>query len=433
LIYELSIPFLSSAIPIRVVFLFSFAMSVLSAIGVEWWIESKDKKKTLIGTLPVVLIVLSIFIFTLNAYLNKDQIVNFPQDWHSISLRNLLIPGFFLIVGFIVVFLGQFFPTAKNILGKALILLLFFHGFLFAHKYIAFSKKDFLYPMHPLIEFLKENQKHFRYWGYGSAALPNNFATVYKIYSPEGYDPVNIQTYNELLSSSRHGRDENVFSRSDTLLFPAGEFPPKNPEDPRYRIMDMLGVKYVGFEKSELEKIEKDRINTGRYVKVWEDDHFIIFRNTEVYDRAYLVGDIINKGNQNFLNKIYDKDFNPKESILLEEPLSPGELIRTGDGRAEISEYSPNLVKIDVISEGRQMLVLSDAYFPGWKAYVGGQESKIHRVNHALRGVIVPDGESTVVFSYEPLSFRLGAGVTIISLLTMGIIALLLRRNRIWR
>jgi uncharacterized membrane protein YfhO len=63
--------------------------------------------------------------------------------------------------------------------------------------------------------------------------------------------------------------------------------------------------------------------------------------------------------------------------------------------------------------------VLQDAYYPGWKAYINGEETKIDPVNITFRGFHVPAGENIhVEVRYQPLSFAIGL---IISLLTLGV------------
>jgi hypothetical protein len=54
------------------------------------------------------------------------------------------------------------------------------------------------------------------------------------------------------------------------------------------------------------------------------------------------------------------------------------------------------------------LLVVSDNWFPGWRAAVDGKSAQIWKVDHAIRGVIVPPGRHTVTMNYRPLSVYLG-------------------------
>jgi uncharacterized membrane protein YfhO len=63
--------------------------------------------------------------------------------------------------------------------------------------------------------------------------------------------------------------------------------------------------------------------------------------------------------------------------------------------------------------------VLTDSWFPGWKATVDGKNAPIHRVDYLIRGVSVPAGAHTVEFRYQPLSWRIGWIVSLAALLAI--------------
>jgi uncharacterized membrane protein YfhO len=60
------------------------------------------------------------------------------------------------------------------------------------------------------------------------------------------------------------------------------------------------------------------------------------------------------------------------------------------------------------------MVVLSDVFFPGWRAGVDGHVTPIYEVNEAMRGVIVPKGEHTITMRYAPVSALAGGLLTLI-------------------
>lgn len=72
-----------------------------------------------------------------------------------------------------------------------------------------------------------------------------------------------------------------------------------------------------------------------------------------------------------------------------------------------ISSYCQGL-EIEAKGKGRSLLVSSEASYPGWKAYVNGKEKSVVTVNHYFRGVVLEDGESQVVITYEPSTIKLG-------------------------
>jgi hypothetical protein len=58
------------------------------------------------------------------------------------------------------------------------------------------------------------------------------------------------------------------------------------------------------------------------------------------------------------------------------------------------------------------LLVVSEGYYPGWKAFVDGREVPILRANMMMRAVVLPPGEHRVEFRFEPWSVRLGLAVS---------------------
>jgi hypothetical protein len=53
---------------------------------------------------------------------------------------------------------------------------------------------------------------------------------------------------------------------------------------------------------------------------------------------------------------------------------------------------------------------------------VDGVETEIYRANYIFRGIYVPAGQRTIRFSYQPLPFRVGAAL---GLITVAVLALL--------
>jgi Bacterial membrane protein YfhO len=91
--------------------------------------------------------------------------------------------------------------------------------------------------------------------------------------------------------------------------------------------------------------------------------------------------------------------------------------------------YEPE--RVVVRASGSGLLVLSDNWFPGWRASVDGREVPVERVDYLFRGVRLGPGEHTVEFRYRPLSWRLGWIVSLVSLavLALALIAGTRRRN----
>ncbi|MBI4489665.1 MAG: YfhO family protein [Deltaproteobacteria bacterium] len=88
-------------------------------------------------------------------------------------------------------------------------------------------------------------------------------------------------------------------------------------------------------------------------------------------------------------------------------------------GEAKILSYPNTRMSLDVSLNESGVLVLADSFYPGWKVYVDGVEGKIMRANYFFRGVLLSPGSHQVIFRYEPLSFRYGLIVTLVTLLSL--------------
>ncbi len=69
-------------------------------------------------------------------------------------------------------------------------------------------------------------------------------------------------------------------------------------------------------------------------------------------------------------------------------------------------------VTLDGVSKG--ILVLADAFFPGWIASIDGKPARVLAVDVLYRGVEIPEGAKEVVFEYKPTQVRVGLIVSAI-------------------
>jgi uncharacterized membrane protein YfhO len=54
------------------------------------------------------------------------------------------------------------------------------------------------------------------------------------------------------------------------------------------------------------------------------------------------------------------------------------------------------------------LVIVSDSYYPGWRAQVDGKSATLWKVNTVIRGVVVPAGTHHIVMNYRPVSVYLG-------------------------
>jgi uncharacterized membrane protein YfhO len=62
------------------------------------------------------------------------------------------------------------------------------------------------------------------------------------------------------------------------------------------------------------------------------------------------------------------------------------------------------------------LLIVSDNWYPGWRAEVDGRPAEIWKVNTVIRGVVVNAGKHNVAMRYRPFSVYFGFAFTLVGL-----------------
>ena len=95
------------------------------------------------------------------------------------------------------------------------------------------------------------------------------------------------------------------------------------------------------------------------------------------------------KNEEELLSYLKSPEFDHQTTAVLEK--DPGRsfpsLPSSPAWRANIVGYRNNNIALDVETAENGLLVLSEIYYPGWKAYVDGKETEIYRTNYNLRGM----------------------------------------------
>ena len=166
----------------------------------------------------------------------------------------------------------------------------------------------------------------------------------------------------------------------------------------------------------------------GRDARVYENPHAL--------PRAFLVDrQVVARDGEAARARVTAPDF-PLRTVAVTERRLPKLSVGEGagsesPGRARVAVYDEERVVIETRVARPALLVLTDSWFPGWKATVDGAERPIHRVDYLIRGVSVPAGARRVEFRYEPGSWTAGWITSCVALLVIAAAAGVgLRRRR---
>lgn len=419
---SLNIPIIGTGVPTRIMFLYVFSASVLATYGLDSWL--KDRKNNLVPVIALGIIYLSLWAFSFSAskFFDYSWIENL-----NVTKKNLILPTLIFFLSVSTLLLGRRFKK----IFVFILLILVFDLFYFFHKITPFSPSVFFYPETSIMKQLNLIQGIDRSWGYGAGYLETNFQTHEKIFSTDGYDPLIIKNYAELVASAKEGKFLEATPRSDVNL-PQGIGSLRDNEN-RKKLLDLLGTKYIVFKDELLgEDLRPNNylFPTDLYKLKWQKSPWQIYENLSVMPRFFLTEKyVVVKNKEQFAKIFYKEDFDLKTLILSEPPNV--KLVKDDSAKVILLSYQPNKIEFETSTKKNQLLFLSDNYFSGWNAFVDGKEAKILKADYSFRAIIVPEGKHKIVLNFLPNSLKYGIMVTGLGALLLTSYLIYAKKNKI--
>lgn len=147
--------------------------------------------------------------------------------------------------------------------------------------------------------------------------------------------------------------------------------------------------------------------------------------------RAWLVGSAVVEPDDARAAEMLGSGFDFRQkAIVATEPRIALDRRATQGKVAVVKDEPENIVLVAGLpADG--LVVVSENFYPGWRATVDGQPAEILRADLTLRAIAVPAGQHQVEMWYEPFSFKLGAGISALALLGCvgGILFLQIAKN----
>jgi hypothetical protein len=378
--------FFSASVMGRFAMILTFGISVSSCFALEEILRRGYTFKSFL--IPVTSMFLLLSIYASIAY----------STHNIVSVRNLALPSLMFIVTAILIL-----ASIKIKFGKYIFLLMavligveMFDLYHFHDKYNSFSPEEFLYPKTPLTDYLS-SQSQGRFESEGGAVLPPNMWMPYSLYSASGQDAVGSLRYNKFLE----------FINSGKLLASDRYAVITNYNSP---LFDFLGISDVAAVKwkngsPDFEGVAASEFEGGKFQKIFDAGRSIVLKNTKAYPRIFAVTNyVLASSDTEFATLLKSEDLS--KTVILEEP--PEKAFGNSVGTVKYIKFGTNFTSAEVVGLNNSMLVISQANFPGWKAYVDGVETHLYRANYDFMAILVPGGDHNVLIKYEPISFKLG-------------------------
>ncbi len=185
-------------------------------------------------------------------------------------------------------------------------------------------------------------------------------------------------------------------------------------------ILDMLNVKYV---------IQTDK--EGRSIPTLNPQHN---GNAWFIEKVKFVKNADQE--MNALTSVSTKNVAIVNQREFGELLSKTTFEKDTLASLELNQYQPNKLLYRSNNSKDGLAVFSEMYYHnGWNAYIDGNKTPYLRANYVLRAIMVPAGQHTIEFKFEPEVVKIGSTIALASSLGMVFIivgGLYVERRKIW-
>jgi hypothetical protein len=268
----------------------------------------------------------------------------------------------------------------------------------------------------PSVQFLQRDPDLFRVAVFittdilppevAQSQLALSWALPYHIDDINGFNSLQPRRYTDVLFGPEVGDVSYGMLRDERLL------------QLDSRLLSMLDVKYL------LVQPQAQLIPPAEWQPVFVDDTVAIYRNPWWQGRAAFVERVkVMPDAQAVLAHVREPGFDPWRVALVEDGMDAAaaqRLSRGGNAEVQVEQVSPNELLIHTQTDAERFLVLSEMWFPGWRAQLNGMPLPIYRTNYLLRGIVVPPGTHTIRMVYRPTSVLFGAATTVITATVLG-------------
>lgn len=177
---------------------------------------------------------------------------------------------------------------------------------------------------------------------------------------------------------------------------------------------DFFGVRYYIGKKSRFDTDEE--IFKGK-------SGLKLFENAAAYPRAWIVHEALSIPDiKELRQKFTSRTFDPRTTALVTGKPPWVASCSSDDELADMPVHQPNYVRLNVRTACQGIVVVSDAWFPGWIATVDGKRERILEVDGGVRGIVVGPGSHDVVLRYRPWTVYLGGSLALFGALLTGIV-----------
>jgi len=162
-------------------------------------------------------------------------------------------------------------------------------------------------------------------------------------------------------------------------------------------MLDLMSERYLLVSEAAAPRVDA----SPRFRRMESLPGVLLYENTTAMPRAFVVSSFTERRYPDDARFIETPHFDLRNAATLEPPAPATPLIRL-KGSVLFMEYAPNHLALTASSDGPGLLVLSEAWYPGWEARLDGKQVPIYIADAAFRGVMLPTGTHQVTMDFRP-------------------------------
>jgi hypothetical protein len=209
-------------------------------------------------------------------------------------------------------------------------------------------------------------------WPQALELLPTNYNMLWRVPSPTGRTPLPLRQFHRLLEWLEHNR----------LHTTAG-------------VLDLCNVRYL-ISYRPLDSLPQ----------IAQGDNWHLYDSPGALPRAFVLPDSCGPPEAVSLEALLGGESPSRSAIVARQP----------EWRADMKSYSQHHVEVAAVLPGAGYLVVTDAWYPGWRAEVDGEAAEVKRAYGLFRSVRLEAGQHLVRLRYVPRSLQIGALLTLLGL-----------------
>jgi hypothetical protein len=110
-----------------------------------------------------------------------------------------------------------------------------------------------------------------------------------------------------------------------------------------------------------------------------------------------------------------EASFDARKTVLIGGPAPQLDSCNGSKDDVELPLHTPDYLRITASLGCRGMVILTDTWFPSWRATVDGKSAQIYQAYGGVRGVVVDAGQHTIEMRYRPWSVYIGAAFSVLA------------------